>query len=101
MGLDWAGRPCPATGGFVIDVLTYSAARTNLKAVMDRVVADRAPVVIARPDAEAVVIVSLADWKAIEETLHLLSTRRNAGRLQSAVAELDAGQRAQPPAIDG
>ena len=44
-----------------MDVLTYSDTRANLKDVMDRVVEDRAPVIITRQKAEAVVMVSLAD----------------------------------------
>ena len=73
-----------------MDVLTYSDTRANLKDVMDRVVEDRAPVIITRQKAEAVVMVSLADWNAMEETLHLLSTPANAERLREAVRELDA-----------
>jgi antitoxin YefM len=75
-----------------MNVLTYSDTRANLKDVMDRVVEDRAPVVITRQKAEAVVMVSLADWNAMEETLHLLSSATNAGRLRAAIDELDAGQ---------
>jgi antitoxin YefM len=75
-----------------MDVLSYSDARANLKAVMDRVVADKAPVVITRQKAEAVVMVSLADWNAMEETLHLLGPPANAEGLRSAIAELDAGE---------
>jgi len=75
-----------------MDVLSYSDTRANLKAVMDRVVEDRAPVVITRQKAEAVVMVSLSDWTAMEETLHLLSSPRNAERLREAIAQLDAGE---------
>jgi antitoxin YefM len=74
-----------------MNVLTYSDTRANLKDVMDRVVEDRAPVVITRQKAEAVVMVSLADWNAMEETLHLLSSKTNAERLRAAIQELDAG----------
>ena len=75
-----------------MDVMSYSDTRANLKQVMDRVVEDRTPVVVTRQKAEAVVMVSLADWNAMEETLHLLSSPANAGRLHAAVAQLDAGQ---------
>ena len=73
-------------------VLTYSDTRANLKEVMDRVVDDRTPVVITRQKAEAVVMVSLADWNAMEETLHLLSNPANADRLRSSIRELDAAK---------
>jgi antitoxin YefM len=75
-----------------MDVLSYSDTRAKLKEVMDRVVADRTPVVVTRRKAEAVVMVSLADWNAMEETLHLLSSPANAARLQAAVAQLESGR---------
>jgi antitoxin YefM len=74
-----------------MDVLSYSDTRAKLKEVMDRVVEDRAPVVVTRKRGEAVVLVSLADWNAMEETLHLLSSPANAQRLAEAVRQLDAG----------
>lgn len=74
-----------------MDVLSFTDTRARLKAVMDRVVADRSPVVVTRQKAEAVVMVSLSDWNAMEETMHLLSTSANAARLAEAIAELDAG----------
>lgn len=75
-----------------MNVLSYSETRARLKEVMDRVVADRQPVVVTRQKAEAVVMVSLADWNAMEETLHLLSTPANAERLRASIRELDVGQ---------
>jgi antitoxin YefM len=74
-----------------MDVLSYSDTRAKLKEVMDRVVEDHQPVVITRQKAEAVVMVSLADWNAMEETVHLLSTPNNADRLREAIRELDTG----------
>jgi antitoxin YefM len=76
----------------IMDVLNYSETRANLKEVMDRVVEDRTPVIVSRKRGEAVVMVSLADWNAMEETLHLLSSPANAARLAEAVAQLDAGE---------
>ncbi|MDE1918744.1 MAG: type II toxin-antitoxin system prevent-host-death family antitoxin [Sphingomonadales bacterium] len=75
-----------------MDVVSYSDSRAQLKALMDRVVADHSPVVISRQRAESVVMVSLSDWSAMEETMHLLSSGANANRLRSAIGQLDAGQ---------
>lgn len=75
-----------------MDVLTYSDARANLKGVMDRVVTDRTHVVVTRQKGGSVVMVSLADWNAIEETMHLLSTPANATRLRDAIRQLDEGK---------
>jgi antitoxin YefM len=83
-----------------MDVLTYSDTRANLADVMDKVVRDKTPVVVTRQKHEAVVIVSLADWNAMEETLHLLSSPANAQRLRDAAAALDAGLGVERDLID-
>ena len=74
-----------------MQAISYSFARDNLKAVLDKVVADRAPVAIARQRGEGAVLVSESEWASIEETLHLLSSPRNAERLLDAVRGLEAG----------
>ncbi len=73
-----------------MDVVSYSHARANLKDVMDRVVADKTEVVVTRQKAEAVVMVSLSEWNSIAETMHLLSSPKNAERLRKAIRDLDA-----------
>ena len=83
-----------------MDVLNFSETRARLKAVMDKVVRERAPVVVSRKNGEAVVLVSLADWNATEETTHLLSQRANADRLKASIAELDAGTGQERGLID-
>lgn len=70
--------------------LSLTDMRANLKAVVERVVEDRAPVMITRKAAEAVVMVSAGDWAEIEETLHLLRSPANADGLMASIAELDA-----------
>ena len=74
-----------------MDVISYSDTRAHLKEVMDRVVADHAPVVVSRQKAESVVMISLSDWNAIEESIHLLSTEANRQRLLAGIGQLDGG----------
>jgi len=74
-----------------MDVITYSDARAQLKSVMDRAIHDKQEVVVTRKKGESVVVVSLETWNAVNETLHLLSTPKNAARLRASVAQLDAG----------
>lgn len=74
-----------------MDVINYTDARQNLKAVLDRVVGDMTEVVVTRQKGDPVVMVSLAEWNSINETLHLLSSPKNAERLLTAIRELDAG----------
>ena len=75
-----------------MDVVSYSDARANLKGVMDRVVDDRTHVVVTRQKAESVVMVSLSEWNAIEETMHLLTSPRNADRLLASIQQMEAGK---------
>ena len=81
-------------------VETFSNARNNLKATFDRVVSSRAPMKIARQRGENVVVVSESEWESIEETLHLLSSPRNAERLLEAIRGLEAGEGEEHELID-
>ena len=75
-----------------MDVLSYTDARARLKDLMDRVVNDRTQVIVTRQKAEPVVMVSLAEWNSMEETMHLLSNRANAERLRASIRQLDDGR---------
>ena len=75
-----------------METLSITDARANLKAVLDRVVADKVPIAITRQRGEGVVMVSASEWASIEETLYLLQSPANARELMAAIAELDAGQ---------
>lgn len=70
-----------------MDIVSFTQARANLKAIMDKVAEDRAPVVIHRRDAEDMVLVSKSEWDGLEETLHLLSSPTNAARLRLEIAQ--------------
>ncbi len=72
--------------------LSVSETRANLKSVLDRVVADKAPIAITRQKGEGVVMISQSEWESIEETLYLLRSPKNAARLLDAIRGLDAGK---------
>ena len=74
-----------------MQAISYSEARENLKSLIDKVVADRAPIAITRQRGEGAVIVSASEWASIEETMHLLSSPKNAERLLEAVRGFEAG----------
>ena len=76
----------------MMDVVTYSEARANLKDVMDRVVADKTEIIVTRQKAEAVVMVSLSEWNSMVETAHLLSSPVNAERLRRSIEQMTAGR---------
>lgn len=79
-----------------MNIITYSHARNALKAVLDAVVRDVDVTIISRRDAEGdAVVMSLAHYNSLMETLHLLSTPANARALARAIGQDRAGQ-AQP-----
>ena len=70
-------------------VTSYSELRRNLAAEIDRVSADREPVVITRDRGKPMaVLMSMEDFASYEETRHLLKSPANAERLLSSIAEL-------------
>lgn len=73
-------------------VTNYTEARSGLKKLMDRVVADHDHAIITRQGGEPVVMVSLADWQAMDETNYLLSNPENARVLRESIAQFEAGQ---------
>lgn len=76
-----------------MSIVTYTYARQNLAKLMDEVERDRAPVYISRQRQRgAAVLMSLDDYRAMETTLHLLSSPENARLLREGIAELDAGK---------
>ena len=75
--------------------MTYTAVRANLVSTMDRVCNDHEALIITRNGALAVVMLSLEDYKTLEETAYLLRTPANAKRILSAAAQLNAGKGAE------
>ena len=75
-----------------MDAMTYTAARANLASTMDRVCQDHEPLIITRNGQQSVVMLSLEDYKSLEETAFLLRSPENAKRLLSAVEALGKGK---------
>lgn len=71
---------------------TYSELRANLAKSMDMVCENHEPLVITRQRAEPVVLISLEDYRSMEETFYLMRSPKNAARIDEAIAELEAGR---------
>ncbi len=74
-----------------MDVLTVSEARASFKAVIDRVLDTHEPTLITSQRSGNVVMISEADFNAMQETLYLLGTPNNANRLRESAARIKAG----------
>lgn len=75
-----------------MEAITYTEARNNLARTMDKVNDDHAPVIITRQNGRAVVLMSLEDFEAWQETDYLLRSPANARRLLESVAQDRADQ---------
>ncbi|RKX82697.1 MAG: type II toxin-antitoxin system prevent-host-death family antitoxin [Spirochaetes bacterium] len=75
-----------------MEAMTYTAARQNLAKTMDKVCEDRAPVIVTRKSSNSVVIMSLEDYEALEETAYLLRSPKNTRRLIESIAQLENGK---------
>lgn len=75
-----------------MDTITYSTARARLADTMDRVCEDHERIIITRSGQRAVVMMSLEDYNALEETSYLLRSPRNARRLLESIAALESGE---------
>jgi antitoxin YefM len=75
-----------------MNAINYSTARQNLSKLMARVCDDREPIVVTRHGEGAVVMLSLEEYKSMEETAHLMRSPANAKRLVDAIKSLKAGK---------
>lgn len=69
--------------------LNYTAARQDLATTIDAVIDDHTPVIITKGRDKAVVMMSLDDWNAWQETIYLLRSPANAERLLEAARDFD------------
>jgi len=72
--------------------ISYTAARESLAATMDRVCDDHDPVIITRNRDQAVVMLSLEDFEALQETAYLFRSPANAKRLIDSIESLNKGK---------
>lgn len=78
-----------------MNAITYTAARENLASTMDQVCIDRNPVIITRKRDQSVVMISLEDYEALEETACLLRSPANAKRLIASIEAAEEGNTLQ------
>lgn len=83
----------------VMQAISYSEARHDLKNVMDNACSNHEPILITRRKGESVVLVSLEDYESIMESEYLLSSPVNASRLMQSLQEARSGKRTPMDAL--
>lgn len=70
----------------------YSELRTDLKNYLDNVEENNETLIVKRANGKGSVIISLAEYNSIMETLHLLSSQKNADRLHKSIKQMKTGK---------
>ena len=72
--------------------VSFSELRQKMANYFDRVVADREPLVVTRTGGKGnVVLMSEEEFEGWRETVHLLSSPKNAERLMASIRQAKAG----------
>jgi antitoxin YefM len=72
--------------------VNFTEFRANMAKHLDKVEEDRDQLIITRQGHEPLVVMTLDDFRGLEETLHLLGSTANRDMLLASIAELDAGR---------
>ncbi len=75
-----------------MEAISYTTARANLASTMKKVCNDHVPIIITRKNEDPVIMMSLEDYEAMEETTYLLRSPANARKLLDSIVELETGK---------
>ena len=70
----------------------YTEFRTHLKKYLDDVENNNETLILKRGGGNGTVIISLDEYNSIMETVHLLSSKKNADRLFESIKEIKEGK---------
>jgi len=73
-------------------IVHFSEAQSDMKVVMDQVIADADYTVITRREAPDAVLMSLDTFNSLVETLHLLKSPADAAHLARSIEQCRKGQ---------
>lgn len=74
----------------------YSEFRADLKRYLDSVEDNNETLIIKRKTGKGTVIISLDEYNSFMETMHLLSSKRNADRLYESINQLQSAKIVNP-----
>jgi antitoxin YefM len=74
----------------------FSEFRIGLKGFLDKVENDNETLIIKRKSGVGSVLISLEEYNSLIETMHLLSSKKNADRLFESIQQMKSGQTIQP-----
>ena len=78
----------------------FTEFRTDMKHYMDDVENNNETLIIKRGTGKGAVMISLAEYNSIMETVHLLSSKANAERLYESIQQMENGDGIQKELIE-
>jgi antitoxin YefM len=78
----------------------YTEFRTGLKKYLDQVEESNETLIIKRGSGKGTVLISLDEYNSIMETLHLLSSQKNAKRLFESIEQMKTGKKVNQSLIE-
>ena len=69
----------------------YTEFRTKLKSYLDEVEDNQETLIVKRGSGKGTVVISLEEYNAMVETMHLLGSRKNADRLYESISQMKSG----------
>ncbi len=75
-----------------MEVVNYTEFRKSLTRYLNKVNDDAEIVVVSRSKGKNVVVMSLEEYNAIQETLHITKSAANRKRLDRSIAETEKGK---------
>jgi len=80
---------------FIMNVISFTELRKNLKGIMDTCADQFEPVIINRPKGENMVLITQRDYESLKETAYLLGSEANAEHLRKSIESLQSGKAKQ------
>ena len=78
----------------------YTEFRKELKDYLDAVEENNETLIIKRGSGKGAILISLEEYNSIMETLHLLSSQKNAQRLFESMEQMRSGKTVQKDLIE-
>jgi len=74
----------------------FSEFRTDLKKFLESVEDNNETLIIKRKTGKGTVLISLEEYNSIMETMHILSSKKNADRLYESIQQMKEGEIMEP-----
>ena len=83
-----------------MNVVTVNEAKRNLDALIAKVVSNAEPTIITTDTGQQIVLLSLDEFNAWQETAYLLSNPVNAAHLRQSIVEAQSGKTVERELIE-